>query len=166
MKGVKIEVSRSSADSVRIKVNSESALGWKGIVFTLMTACLATFSSVNRVAIAICAVFLMGWMVISSGRRITSESVLVVRDLGVECSARTSDGTVVERRFIARDQIRTTLIMEGFTATEVVTYIAIELAPSNRKHTGKLILPFQHFILPINSLGPINNEIRNILAIK
>jgi hypothetical protein len=56
---------------------------------------------------------------------VVAESVLAVRGLGLQIFSETKGGEIRDLVFIEAHNIREILIVEGFTAMKVITYIGI-----------------------------------------
>ncbi len=95
----------------------------------------------------------------STSSEIVAESVLAVRGLGVEIFSETRGGKITNVVFIPLDKIDEVLIIEGFTALKVITYIGIEVE-SHHKKPKSLVLPFQFFEIPISLIVEITKGLR------
>ena len=94
---------------------------------------------------------------------IVAESILVVRNLGIQLYCETKSGEVWSVGFIESNRIKDVLIIEGFTHLKVIVYCAIDL----HSHTSrqKLIVPFKHFELPTNLVVEVSKGVRTVLAL-
>jgi hypothetical protein len=93
---------------------------------------------------------------------VVAESVLAVRGLGLQIFSETKGGEIRDLVFIEAHNIREILIVEGFTAMKVITYIGIELISVHQKKPA-LVLPFQHFELPIACLVEVTKGLRETI---
>ena len=97
----------------------------------------------------------------SVSNEIVAESVLAVRGLGIQLFSETRRGKVNNVVFLKLDKVVDVLIIEGFTALKVITYIGIEVSSvSSNKKPKSLILPFQFFELPISLIAEITKGLR------
>jgi hypothetical protein len=97
----------------------------------------------------------------SVSNEIVAESVLAVRGLGIQLFSETRGGKVNNVVFLKLDKVVDVLIIEGFTALKVITYIGIEVSSvSSNKKPKSLILPFQFFELPISLIAEITKGLR------
>ena len=106
------------------------------------------------------------WIVYSRSvsSEIVSESVLAVRGLGIELFSESRGGRISNVVFIESARVNEVLIIEGFTAMKVITYIGIELIDAIKKPRS-LILPFQYFELPTRLLSDVTRGLRQTLHI-
>ena len=111
-------------------------------------------------------------------RVIRRESVLVIRNVGLQIFKETISGEIVDIRFFQKSQINQVLINEGFTIFRVVVFLVMELTTSRKqpsqepkgpgihnKRLGPLVLPFTNFRCPIWVSVQTASSIREYLGI-
>ena len=115
---------------------------------------------------------------------IKRESILIIRDKGLQIFKETVGGDIVDVLFFEKSQINQVLINEGFTIYRVVVFIVIELTMA-RKHEdldtkngaassaaagfhnrklGPLVMPFAHIRCPIWLNVQVASAIREYLG--
>ena len=95
---------------------------------------------------------------------IVAESILAVPEIGIQLFAETRGGELRNLKTVETDRVDEVLMIEAFAAFKVVEYIAFELVPLGKK-PGLLVLPFQHFELPIEWQVIIMRSLRRTLHI-
>ena len=114
-------------------------------------------------------------------RCIKRESVLVIRDVGLQLFKETIAGEIRDVKFFQKPQINQILINEGITIWRVVVFLVIELATSRKqplavgiqrsdsgfhnKRLGPLVLPFTYFRCPTWVTVQTASSIREFLGI-
>lgn len=116
------------------------------------------------VSVLVWMIGVLVWMLhsIQRGRSIVSESVLAVHGVGLQLFSETRSGDITNLVFIETPTIHEILIIEGFTALKVITYIGIELC-SKKSGKSSLVIPFQHFELPTNLSVDVVRGLRETL---
>jgi hypothetical protein len=160
-----------SEDSVQVTLREDSdvirSLGLAYLALAtsiiLPLICLWTeFSKLGLSCLAICAFLILSvWL----WRRSTviEESVLAVRHLGLQLSKKTRGGSIVGERFVSAKSIHEIYVLEGFTASRVITYIAIELV--GKTASKKLVVPFESLNPTIAKTVEIMKVLRKTLEI-
>jgi|LauGreDrversion4_2_1035121.scaffolds.fasta_scaffold18945_3 hypothetical protein len=101
-------------------------------------------------------------------KAIMRESVLVIRNEGIELFKETVSGDIVDVQFYEKSQINQILINEGITIWRVVVYVVIELISKKsqqRNRLGRLVLPFTYFRCPIAVSVQVASGIREYLGL-
>ncbi|KAI7867387.1 GPI-GlcNAc transferase complex, PIG-H component-domain-containing protein [Spinellus fusiger] len=128
--------------SVEYIVKSEAHL--LGIIDLLIAVGLLTLGWLSILPISLLALGIIGWLLLKY-KSIKQESLLVMRDIGVQVKAVYWGGSTVSR-FITRCKIEDVIINEGITMWQVKSYIAILVKDQD------MVVVFQH-LLP--SLYPV-----------
>jgi len=175
--GLNYTMSKPSEDSMlfRVELTRPSSFSISSaIIKSLIVACVAvTFTLLGKIPhedlrlVATVALWIAGavaWLLHSKleSEAVVAESVLAVRGLGLQIFSETKGGEIRDLVFIEAHNIREILIVEGFTAMKVITYIGIELISVHQKKPA-LVLPFQHFELPIACLVEVTKGLRETI---
>jgi hypothetical protein len=94
-----------------------------------------------------------------------AESVLAVRGLGLQLFRETKGGQIKSLIYLELPKISEILIVEGFTAASVITYIAIETCSIDAKKPKSLVLPFTEFVLPIKLVVEVTKGLRQTIGL-
>lgn len=188
--GNNLEYTRSEiTDCVLFKIskkNSTDFLLFNVIVpFLVASFAVVLFMSPPARAALTCGILLVIWLMHRRwSRSVVSESVLVVKSLGIQLFSTRRNGTINSLVYLEKSRLQKTLILEGFTAMKVLVYLALEVGPTHQeetqspggespysskssvsyqKHTS-LFLPFSHFELPMKVMLEIRQGITQMFA--
>lgn len=91
-------------------------------------------------------------------KRIYSEEVLVIRDVGMQLTTRNCRGDVVKRKFLDQSRIRTIFIHEAFFRQQVIFYLGVLV-----DNEEKVTVLFEETVPRLNVLRPILCGLRAVL---
>jgi hypothetical protein len=161
--------------SIQRRVNGGPRLSSSWIVYPLILCLVAVgFSASQQIPheelrmIASMGVWLLGIVASMTfsyyqGREVVSESILAVKGVGLQLFSETRNGSVTNLFLIELNQIREILIVEGFSALKVITYIAVEVAHGKKP---SLVIPFRYFELPTRISVEIVKGLRRKLCLE
>ena len=176
--GIKYTFSRPSEHSKMFRVEQAraSSFSFTSIIgkAIIVAAMAAAFTFIERIphedlrlitTIGLWIAGAVAWITHSrfESGQIIAESVLAVQGLGLQIFCETKGGEIKNLIYVESPKIAEILIMEGFTAMKVITYIGIELVTVNPKKPAALLLPFQHFELPVRCLVEITKGLRQTI---
>ena len=91
-----------------------------------------------------------------------SESLLAVRNLGIQLTSKDEKNRLVYQKFIPSDDIDQIIILEGLTAVSVIVYLAIDVS-----HDPNLVIPFSNFEeIPLDVFVSVRNGLKEIFPNK
>ncbi|KAJ8331466.1 hypothetical protein QVD99_001737 [Batrachochytrium dendrobatidis] len=122
------DICRSTVDLWTLSISIWSSTFGLAAFASEMQACMAWLS---RSDVSLCILLLVVFRIILKISQVTSESVLVFRDMGIQLQTRFWGGFRSTTRFIPASKILSVIINEGITLWQVKFYLAIVIEGEN-----------------------------------